>query len=130
MAGHRREPWCERPTGLVAPVRLDPAGVNGPTRGEAQGPRWRQCAHGWYVPSDVDQDVVEQRILEQSARLPRGGGITGCARLFEHRNFQSSVSAPKCVYLRDTVLPENVNSEMSRNFRKIGHSRYLNEEIS
>jgi hypothetical protein len=81
MAGQRWEPWCERPSGLVAPVRLDPRGVTGPTRGEACGPRWRQCGHGWYVRSDVDQEVVEQRILEQSVRLPRDGGVTAWASL-------------------------------------------------
>ena len=81
MAGHRWEPWCERPSGLVAPVRLDPRGVTGPTRGQACGPRWRQCGHGWYVPADVDQEVVEQRILEQSVRLPRRGGVTAWASL-------------------------------------------------
>jgi len=65
----------------VAPVRLDPRGVTGPTRSQARGPRWRQCGHGWYVPADVDQDVVEQRILEQSVRLPRLGGVTAWASL-------------------------------------------------
>jgi hypothetical protein len=81
MSGHRWEPWCRRPSGLVAPVRLDTLGVNGPTVRQARGPRWRQCAHGWYVPAGVDQGVVEQRILEQSVRLPPNGGITGWASL-------------------------------------------------
>jgi hypothetical protein len=34
-----------------------------------------------YVPADVDGDVVEQRILEQSARLRSYGAVTGWASL-------------------------------------------------
>lgn len=63
------------------PVRIDPSGVEGPTRGQTRGKGWRQCAHGWYVPSRVDGDVVEQRILEQAVRSPLGGAITGWASL-------------------------------------------------
>ncbi len=63
------------------PARIDPTGVSGPTRGQAQRGRWRQCAHGWYVPADVDSVLVEQRILEQAVRLPVGGAVTGWASL-------------------------------------------------
>jgi hypothetical protein len=62
-------------------VRLDPAGVTGPTPKQARGPRWRQCGHGWYVPASVPQDVVEQRIVEQAVRLPSDGGVTAWASL-------------------------------------------------
>jgi hypothetical protein len=34
-----------------------------------------------YVPAAVDRDVVEQRILEESVRLPAGGVVTGWAAL-------------------------------------------------
>jgi hypothetical protein len=38
-------------------------------------------ATGWYVPGEVDAAVVEQRILEQSVRLPATGGLTAWAAL-------------------------------------------------
>jgi hypothetical protein len=34
-----------------------------------------------YVPSSVDEDVVEQRIVEQGARIPGHGAVTGWAAL-------------------------------------------------
>jgi hypothetical protein len=62
-------------------VRLDPEGHTGPTRGAARGPRWQRVATGWYLPAAVDLDVVEQRVLAQSVRLPPDGGITAWAAL-------------------------------------------------
>src|SRR3954447_19524467 len=64
---------------LVRPVPLDPRGVNGPTPGQARGPGWRQTTKGYYVPSAVSENLAEQRILEQSMRLPDGGAVTGWA---------------------------------------------------
>jgi hypothetical protein len=72
--------WCARPTGLVPAVRVDPAGEQGPTRRQAAGSRWDRIAPGLYVPSDRPT-CVEQRILEQSARLPSTGAVTGWAAL-------------------------------------------------
>jgi hypothetical protein len=37
-----------------------------------------------YVPSDVDESIVEQRILEQAARIPVVGAVTGWAALRWH----------------------------------------------
>lgn len=75
------QPRCELPDDLVRPMRLDPTGVTGPTRGQARGPHYRQTSHGWYVPSEVDEAPVEQRILEQSMRvIRRGAGIAAVAR--------------------------------------------------
>lgn len=79
MARHRWDPVCPPPRGLVRPVRIDPAGVTGPTRGQAAGPRWRRTSHGFYVPTEGPPDVPEQRILEQAVRLPAGGAVTGWA---------------------------------------------------
>jgi hypothetical protein len=70
---------CTPPPGLVAPVAIDPTGRDGPTPGQARGPRWRKSSHGRYVPAAVDGTVPEQRILEQAARLSNGGAVTGWA---------------------------------------------------
>jgi hypothetical protein len=66
---------------LVTPVRLDPTGQNGPTRHQAAGPAWRRTSPGRYVPATVDPSVVEQRIVEQEARLGRFAAVTGWAAL-------------------------------------------------
>jgi hypothetical protein len=60
-------------------VAVDPAGLTGPTKAQASGPRWRRTSKGYYVPAHVSGDVPEQRILEQSMRLPPGGAVTGWA---------------------------------------------------
>lgn len=67
--------------GLVWPVRIDPTGVRGPTRGQAAGPCWRRTSHGFYVPAHVDGDDVDQRIVEASVVVPPKGAITGWAAL-------------------------------------------------
>jgi hypothetical protein len=67
--------------GLVAPVGIDPAGVNGPTAWAARGQDWRRVGPGRFVPARVDATVVEQRILEQSARIRRYGALTAWAAL-------------------------------------------------
>jgi hypothetical protein len=72
---------CRRPTDLVRPVPVDPAGRDGPTRSQAAGPRWRRTSPGLYVPREVDSGVVEQRILEQGCRVVSYGAITGWAAL-------------------------------------------------
>lgn len=74
-------PRCERPVDLVRPARIDPTGATGPTRGQVRGAGWRQCAHGWHVPSAVDADRVEQRILEQAMRVRVRGAVTAWASL-------------------------------------------------
>jgi len=66
---------------LVRPVRLDPRGLVGPTRGQARGARWRRSSHGFYVPSSADPTDVEQRILEASVVVPPAGAVTGWAAL-------------------------------------------------
>lgn len=63
----------------MKPVRVDPAGITGPTRGQVRSKRWRQSSRGFHVPADVDASVPEQRILEASVRLPEGGAVTGWA---------------------------------------------------
>lgn len=72
---HRSRP------GLIAPVRVDPRGVAGPTRAQARGPGWRRSSQGLYVPNWVDHENAEQRIVEAAAVLPSYGGVTGWAML-------------------------------------------------
>lgn len=76
---HKWAPVCPPPVGLVRPVRIDPTGYDGPTRGQARGDKWRRTSHGFYVPDWVDDSRPEQRIMEQSVRLPFSGAVTGWA---------------------------------------------------
>jgi hypothetical protein len=73
-------PICKRPEGLVPAVRVDPKGVAGPTPRGVRGRAWERIAPALYVPRDRP-DCVEQRILEQSARLAEGSAVTGWAAL-------------------------------------------------
>lgn len=82
---HKWDVECPEPTNLVKPVRRDPTGKSGPTRGQAAGPHWRQTSQGFYVPVGTPTDLPEQRILEQSVRLPPGGVVTGWAGCRLHR---------------------------------------------
>ncbi len=67
---------------LIRPVRLDPRGVIGPTRGMAKRGMWQHTSHGYYVPWWVDRTMVEQRIVEASMCSPAyGGAVTGWAGL-------------------------------------------------
>lgn len=56
-------------------------GRGGPTRRQASGPYWRRTSPGLYVPAWVDEDIVEQRIVEQEARMPGYGAVTAWAAL-------------------------------------------------
>jgi hypothetical protein len=75
---------ARQPQTLVRPVPVDPEGTDGPTKGQARGPFWRRTSRGLYVPSSADRGVVEQRILEESCRLPTSGAVTGWAALRLH----------------------------------------------
>jgi hypothetical protein len=72
-------PFCTIPDGLTWPAAV--GSQDGPTRGQAAGGRWRRSSRGLYVPAAVSDTVVEQRIVEQAARLPAGGAVTGWAAL-------------------------------------------------
>ncbi len=78
MAGEFR-PVCPPPAPLVRPSPLDPTGRRGPTRGQVKNAGWRQTTKGFYVPSRVTDAAPEQRVLEESMRLPAGGAVTGWA---------------------------------------------------
>lgn len=81
---HRWDPVAPPPRGLVRPSRIDPTGVEGPTPGQARGPRWRRTTTGMVVPTHVDGTRPEQRILEQAARVRERGAVTGWAALRLH----------------------------------------------
>lgn len=78
MTSERWQPRIPPPSGLIRPVRVDPVGASGPTRGQSRGPGWTSVGHGWFVPAETPESV-EQRIIEASARLPIGGAVTGWA---------------------------------------------------
>jgi hypothetical protein len=73
-------PFHERRPGLVAPVRVDPLGRTGPTRGQARGPHWRTTSRGLVVPAELEP-TPEQRTVEASAVLRDGEAVTGWAAL-------------------------------------------------
>ena len=78
MPRHRWDPVADRPRGLVRPVRAGSPG--GPTRSQVSDRRhWRTTSRGWHVPTYVNDGLPEQRILEQSVRLPERGAVTGWA---------------------------------------------------
>ena len=67
--------------GLVRPLAVDATGEQGPTKVQARGKKWRRTSHGFYLPAEVDDSVVEQRIVEAGALLPAYGGLTGWSGL-------------------------------------------------
>lgn len=73
-----------RRVAITHPVPVEPEGRGGPTKRQATGPKWRRSSAGLYVPAEVDRSVVEQRIVEEAARLPPGGAVTGWAALRLH----------------------------------------------
>lgn len=70
------DPVCRRSEGLVAPSRVDPKGLQGPTWRTANGRQWERVSSGLYAPASRP-DVVEQRIVEQASRL-KPDGSHGC----------------------------------------------------
>jgi hypothetical protein len=81
MSDEPFEPVCRPPRRLVAPVRVDPSGRQGPTRGQARGRQWRRVGKNAYVPSDVDRSVPEQRVVESGCHVPPTGAVTGWGAL-------------------------------------------------
>jgi hypothetical protein len=77
---HRWRPR-QPPLPFIWPVQVDPEGIQGPTRGQTQGPKWRRSSPGFYVPTSVDRTGSSQRIVEAAVLLPGGGAVTGWASL-------------------------------------------------
>ncbi|GAB3991407.1 hypothetical protein [Nocardioides marmoraquaticus] len=76
---HRWHPVALPPQGLVRPSRVDPQGLDGPTKKQSEGRFWVRTSHGWHVPVTAPRHLPEQRILEQSVRLGSHGGVTAWA---------------------------------------------------
>ncbi len=76
-------PRLALPPGLEVPRPVDPAGVAGPTAGQARGPRWHRVGKNAYRPVLADPPV-EQRIFDAVGQLPACGAITGWAALRLH----------------------------------------------
>ncbi|GAB2981967.1 hypothetical protein [Nocardioides montaniterrae] len=71
-----------RRPGLVWPVRQDPRGLTGPTRGETRGQAWTSPYRGFFLPTGLDPALaVAQAIVSAAALLPEGGAVTGWAAL-------------------------------------------------
>lgn len=73
-------PFHVRRPQLVGPVRVDPDGLAGPTRGQARGPGWRRTSQGLYVPARHEA-TPDQRIVEAAAVLRDDEAVTGWAGL-------------------------------------------------
>lgn len=86
MRRHHWDPVCDPPRGLYAPVPVDPRGLTGPTRYQASlagrpAAEWRRTSRGLYVPTYVDPDLPEQRVVEAAALLRGAGAVTGWGAL-------------------------------------------------
>lgn len=98
----------------MVPVRV--GSPDGPTRGQAKNKaRWRRTSHGFYVPATVADDLPEQRILEQSMRLPACGGVTGWAGCRLHgaaffdglaRDGATRLPVPLAIGARSRIRPD------------------------
>jgi len=73
-------PRLASPPAFVGPVAVDPAGITGPTRGQAAGPRWRRSSRNRYVRAGVDARQPGQRVAEAAARSSTAT-VTGWASL-------------------------------------------------
>ncbi len=76
-------PRLALPPGLEVPRPIDPAGVSGPTTGQARGPAWERVGKNAYRPTRVGPPP-EQRIFDAVGQLPACGAVTGWAALRVH----------------------------------------------
>lgn len=76
-------PRRESPLSFTVPSRLDPTGVQGPTRHQARRGQWVRVGPNLYVPAHVDRERPEQLAVEVGTRYPRAA-ISGWASLWFH----------------------------------------------
>ena len=79
MARHRWDPVAPR-VRVVPPRRVG----DDLTPGQARGPGWVRTGSSLYVPSSRDASLVQQRIVEEAARLPSYAAVTGWAACLLH----------------------------------------------
>lgn len=79
--GRLRPPPRIEPGRFIAPMRIDPTGVQGPRREDVALGGWRCVSRNLYVPEDATLDQPVQRIVEAAARLPQDAAVTGWAAL-------------------------------------------------
>ncbi|WP_107705055.1 hypothetical protein [Nocardioides allogilvus] len=79
MARHKWDPVAPYAP-VVHPVRVG----DELTPDRARGRGHRRTGSGLYVPAAVDNGVAQQRIVEEAARLPPGGAVTGWAACLLH----------------------------------------------
>lgn len=79
MARHKWDPVAPY-SRVVHPVRVGEA----LTPDRARGRGFRRTGSGLYVPAAVDTGSAQQRIVEEAARLPAGGAVTGWASCLLH----------------------------------------------
>lgn len=96
-------------------------GEAGPKLSTARGPRRRRTSQGFYVPSDVDGSLPEQRIVEAAAVLPAVGAVTGWAALrwlggrwFDGRTPDGESLRPVCLAADDIRAPAGVELSEER----------------
>jgi hypothetical protein len=82
---HRWDLIAPPVSGLVRPVRVDPDGLDGPTRGQSRASGWRRTSPGLFVPAHVSDELAEQRILEEYSRAGDLAVVTGWASLRLHQ---------------------------------------------
>ncbi len=76
-------------------MRVDPAGLRGPTPKQARGPHWVRTSPGLHLPVTADREDVDQRIVAAAAVLEPGEAVTGWASLRWRRTrwFDGTVGA-------------------------------------
>lgn len=79
MARHKWDPVAPYAR-VVHPLRV---GVD-LTPDRARGHGYRRTGSGLYLPTSVDRTAAQQRIVEEAARLPAGGAVTGWASCLLH----------------------------------------------
>ena len=72
--GRRPRPRVVTPTRVGADLTPD----------RARGPHWLRTSSGFYVPSDTDRSLAQQRVVEVATSMPTQAAITGWAACLLH----------------------------------------------
>jgi hypothetical protein len=120
-----KELWAPLPfhparPSLVAPARVDPTGLTGPTSAQTRGRRCRTTGYGLYLPASVSREPVEQRIVEAGVLLPAYGGVSGWAglrwcggRWFDGLGPDGATELPVTLAIADSTIRAKPGIEIS-----------------